>query len=544
MKKIILLLIIVYGAIYRFYNLNWDEGHWFHPDERNIAMAVSKLSFFDQLNPQFFAYNGLWIYLTRGVAEGVKILTDNESWLSGWGEINLIIRSMSAVFSVLSLLLVFKVARKLLGTKAALLATALSAYTVGYLQYAHYGVTESLLVFWVLLIIDLTLNKRWLLVSLAGGLAVATKTAALSFLLIPFLAGLGEMLNRERRWDFFRRTPLMLIIFAISCFVFTPYSFLSWSKFRESMAYEGGVVSGQLQVPYNLQFAQTQPYLFPLTNLLWHLGPLVMGFGVVGVLGWLVHQALSRKASPFLPALIFAVAYFGYVGQWYAKFMRYLLPIYPVLIIAAAWLLFGISRRYKNLGLVLIALTLTSTLLWSAAYMTVFQRPSTRITASKWIFEAIPADSRLLTEHWDDRLPTGLSGFSVNYEFTEMTNYEPDNQVKLDQLSKNLADGDYIILSSRRLYGSIGQNPDRYPLTSYYYQQLFAEKLGYTLVARFDSYPQLGPLVINDDGAEETFQIYDHPTIFIFQNTGRYSAEQLKNLLQYGLMYNDQTNVE
>ena len=48
--------LIFLAGIFRFYNLNWDLGNYFHPDERNIANAVSQIYFFSQLNPHFFAY--------------------------------------------------------------------------------------------------------------------------------------------------------------------------------------------------------------------------------------------------------------------------------------------------------------------------------------------------------------------------------------------------------------------------------------------------------------------------------------------------------
>jgi hypothetical protein len=60
---------------------------------------------------------------------------------------------------------------------------------------------------------------------------------------------------------------------------------------------------------------------------------------------------------------------------------------------------------------------------------------------------------------------------------------------------------------------------------------LFAGELGYTEVATFASPPRLGPLVWNDDGAEETFQVFDHPTVRVFRNEGRLSEGELRRLL-------------
>jgi hypothetical protein len=39
----------------RFLFLNWGNQNYFHPDENNMATAVSRLSLLD-LNPHFFAF--------------------------------------------------------------------------------------------------------------------------------------------------------------------------------------------------------------------------------------------------------------------------------------------------------------------------------------------------------------------------------------------------------------------------------------------------------------------------------------------------------
>jgi hypothetical protein len=50
-----------------------------------------------------------------------------------------------------------------------------------------------------------------------------------------------------------------------------------------------------------------------------------------------------------------------------------------------------------------------------------------------------------------------------------------------------------------------------------YYQDLFAGRLGFTLERTFKVYPSLFGYEINDDRAELTFRLFDHPRIFIFK---------------------------
>ncbi|MBI5614071.1 hypothetical protein HY947_04065, partial [Candidatus Gottesmanbacteria bacterium] len=107
--KSILFITVIFGAILRFSYINWDSYQSFHPDERNIAWAVTRISFFDQLNPQFFAYGGLPIYVYKALSNSVSTLTRDPSWTSDWGKIAVVGRFVSAFLSTLSILLIYKV---------------------------------------------------------------------------------------------------------------------------------------------------------------------------------------------------------------------------------------------------------------------------------------------------------------------------------------------------------------------------------------------------------------------------------------------------
>jgi len=101
-------LILFAGALFRFYNLNWDSGLLLHPDERWIYEVVTGASpnppiswpssigqFFDvapsggsPLNPHFFAYGSLPFYLLAFVAGIVSFLGQHVGFLSSWAGID------------------------------------------------------------------------------------------------------------------------------------------------------------------------------------------------------------------------------------------------------------------------------------------------------------------------------------------------------------------------------------------------------------------------------------------------------------------------
>jgi len=538
-KKLIFLfslgIIILLGAFFRFYNLNWDQGYFFHPDERNIANAVSRIRFFSQLNPQFFAYGSLPIYLYRFTGDFLVALTKNQNWVLEWPKINLIGRSFSALFSTISLIFVFLLSKRLFNKKIAFLAVFFTAFCPSLIQMAHFSVTESMLVFWVLLITILSFKiadkgtiKNYSLLGIVCGLSLATKTAAISFLIIPVATHLFFYLKNIKAY------LKGLLSFGLAFLTFTilsPYAFLAKEKFLESMRYESGVVLGKLKVVYVLQFEKTLPYLFQLKNLLWQMGPVAL-LAIFGVIILLVF-ALKKRCKKILVFLSFPIVYFLYIGSWYTKFIRYMVPLLPFFAIILSWLLYQIYLKRKLIGKILILISLSLSFLWALAFSSIYLKESTRITASKWIYENIKEESKILTEHWDDGLPLDLKGgkHPFLYQIEQLTIYEADNQEKINYYAEKLSQADYLILNSRRLYGTLMFLEEKYPLTSQYYRLLFAEELGYNKVAEFSVYPSLFNLEIKDDESEETFQVYDHPKVIIFENQKQFSQEEIKNIL-------------
>src|SRR5215475_646212 len=77
-KLLALFGLALLGFGLRLYGLNWDQGHSFHPDERQIMFHVTALAwptslaqFLDPanspLNPHFFAYGSFPMYLLAGI---------------------------------------------------------------------------------------------------------------------------------------------------------------------------------------------------------------------------------------------------------------------------------------------------------------------------------------------------------------------------------------------------------------------------------------------------------------------------------------------
>ncbi len=528
----LLFFVIIIAVILRFYNLNWDEGYLSHPDERNIANAVSHIHFFDELDPNFFAYGGFPIYFARAAADFVARFTGNNTWVFDWGHINIITRFLSAAFSTLTIIPLYLLAKKVVSREAALLSIGFYTFTVSSIQAAHFGTVESMLVFMVVFLCFLSVRlinepstKSYIYCGIVLGLAIATKMTALSFIIIPLTAHILAPHKSHKR--FFALLFSTLAVFTL----FSPYTFLNWDKFIESMRYESAVATGALSVPYTLQFKNTTAYLYQIKNLFWQMGP--AAFFIIPGIVFLAIKAVLEKNKIVIVFIIFPILYFVYVGLWQAKFIRYMLPIIPFLTIAISYFFILLKKEFLLLGRFLIALFLLITIFWAMSFFSIYTREQTRITASKWIYSNIPFESKILGEHWDDGLPLSISPFTeAKYKRELLTIYEPDNQNKINYYAVQLSTADYIIINSRRLYGTLMRLSDKYPVTSRYYALLFDNKLGYERMIEFTSYPVFFGITINDDASEETFQVFEHPKVIIFKNSKRFSDKIIAEKLQ------------
>lgn len=535
---IILGLIILIAALLRFYNLNWDNGNFFHPDERNIANAVVNITLFSQMDPKFYAYGGFLIYLYKFTSDLLTIILNSPEASSDWGFINVIGRTYSAFFSTITIVPLYLLAKKVFGKGASILCCTLYALSVGSIQTAHFATTENLLTLLIILLTYIALLyferpsfKLALTIGIILGVAGATKTTGFSFAIVPIAALLLLLIKKKVRFLHALMLGTVIALVTILTFsIFSPYTFLNSEKFIESMQYESSVVRGTNPVPYTLQFTNTRPYIFQLVNLFWQLGPVVL-IALLGIV-FTIWEEVRKRRIIFLVLLSFPVIYFLYIGSWHTKFIRYMVLLLPFFLLFGSNFIISFAKHYRLAGKIIIAGVIGLSLCYAIAFFSIYTSEQTRITASKWIYQNVAGQSLILTEHWDEGLPIPLpEGSPGQYTQIPLTIYDPDNEEKILYYATELSQADYIVINSRRLYGTLLHLPEKYPITKRYYELLFNRELGYVQVAEFSSYPKLFGVVINDDLSEETFQVYDHPKVLIFKNIKRLSFQDLKTVI-------------
>ena len=625
-------LILVVAAALRLYGLTWDGGQWLHPDERQIYFVTlglhwptslgEALSPASPLNPGFFAYGSLPLYLLRLVAALVSLV-----WpaVRDPDNLHLVARPLSALFDLGTIYLTYRLARSLwpgsgrpqpqaalhvsgicVGSGLSssdsssggigLLAAGLVGVAVLHIQLAHFYTADTLLTFFVMLALNLAAGvarapgpRRSAALGVALGLALATKLTAAP-LIFPVLAAfiVHERISADRNRaasaqpstgegggqkpaSRIRYLALALAAAGAAFIIVQPYALIDWQTFLSQTIRESQIAWGRLDVPYTRQYAGTLPYLYPIRQTtLWGLG-LPLGLVAWTALAVALVRWLRRGAWPDALLLAWAGPYLAVSGVLYAKYLRYMLPLIPVLCLLAACLYHDLRQRVHTadadrpdprhlqgrlrLGtrqrLLAIGcwLVVIASFCYAVAFVAIYTAPHSWLTASDWIYTHVPAGSALAVEDWDVALPLPLDVDGrprriEEYNVRTLLLYdEPDGEAKWTTIAGDLAASDYLIVASRRLYGSIPRLPDRYPVTTRYYELLFAGGLGFELAGEFARGPACGvplpwrwlnPRVPPLSGAapwlaipDESFVVYDHPRALIFRNAGRLSPDEL-----------------
>lgn len=567
----------------RIVGLDWGLPYPLHPDERNMADAMLRLTCeFDDVtfgenvrncfNPEFWAYGQLPIYLAFGLAKVMQLIQGTVSESITFIQATMALRWMSVVYSVLTVGVLWKIVKKI---RPQLLINSTTATLVGLIlifqpyavQYAHFGTTESLLmllsslVVWqTLQLLESTSIKRVVTMGVLLGIAIATKVSSLTFIGIPIVmlflhmyssTGMSKAVKQTARYG------LLIVGISVCVFVFlSPQTMLHWADFTNSMRYEISVGNGDLRVFYTRQFEHTIPVVYQFAKVFPYalgLGGLVLFF--VGLIGtsWKDKKLVTLKVA-FIVLLLPA----SFV---YAKWARFAAPMMPVMtlisILGLSLLNDYILRKSQRVAKIVVVFVAIIIILPGIAYGSVYTSRDVRFTASEWMLENIEPGSDVLIETGNViNLPirdAAIQGVQRDFTIHVVDFYNIETSLHLQEdLTALYPELDYIVIASRRVFANhtcqfpamysdhsialekdnalvsgrwprwCQQKQNDYFFTDTFFTRLFAQQ-DFQLVATFDSYPRINigqyALTFRDELAEEAWTVFDHPVIRVYKKS-------------------------
>lgn len=466
-----------------------------------MASAITKFSS-ESLDPHFYAYGQFPLYL---VYFSFRLINFWFSPMSGstvsFYQSIMGLRILSAILSCFSVYYLYLISKYFfIKSRYQLIFLLFVIFNPGLIQIAHFGTTESLLVFVFVFNIYYALNiysnkkinlHTLILISLINGFGMASKISSLALMTPIFLA----LIIKKH----FLYTTYYIILTTILACILSPYSFIALKDFISTMNYETSVATGTAKVFYTNQFLHTIPYWFQFKNIFPYVSGLpVFILSFFGLITLFFKKNFNLK---FFIVLIPSLIYFLYFGQLYTKWTRFVSPLFFVFPFLAAYFI----SKIKSLNWILIlgALGIMPGVLFVNTYL----HPDIRLLASKWMDSNIQNNSIIFSEAGNViniPLDTKKSFDVINFDFFSLDE-KPENQ---ENLYGRVRHSDYVLVPSRRVFKN--QFGLKFPYSDKYYKDLFGGNLGFSLTKTFQipNYFLLDP-----ENAEETWTVFDQPKI-------------------------------
>jgi 4-amino-4-deoxy-L-arabinose transferase-like glycosyltransferase len=268
-------------------------------------------------------------------------------------------RLVAVVFSLLTLGLVFEFARRLYNAKTALLASALLAVMPGYVWLSRMAMIETMLVFFFTLAVFcfyLWLKNHQNLMLVFAGVALGLGFLTKYQMIIAGVIMVASLLLLARDRFKFRLSKLTILILTV-ILVAVPWLIIAYQTYASNMLSEWfyalqvgnpekSLYSTRFDAQFGFPVSYTFFYFIEMVYPYSDVHPISLLLYVVSILG-LGLLAWRRKMEDKYLLIWFAVVlvFFTLIPnkQW-----RYVLPLFPVLAIACASLIFSSFGRARK----------------------------------------------------------------------------------------------------------------------------------------------------------------------------------------------------
>jgi Dolichyl-phosphate-mannose-protein mannosyltransferase len=300
---------------------------------------------------------------------------------------------------------VYFLAKRLYGVAAGLMAAAFLALAFLPVQYGHLALNDvpTLLPVTCALLGAVLVYERgtwpaYLFAGVSTGFSAGFKYTAVA-VAVPIMVAAVLRVGRDRR-RLVRELSRLVAAGAMSVVGFAvanPYAFLEPHQFLHALRYQQKTSGGVAK----LGLDHVSGWWYYASSLTWGFGWLPLTLAAVGAVA-----ALRRDWRKALLLLVFAVAFWLFMGAQTRFFARYLLPVYPCLAVLAGYgvvVLAGLARGRRRwvAGVAIAALALAQPLVTVVHNDRVQSRDDTRALARRWLVANLPAYSTLALDKID-----------------------------------------------------------------------------------------------------------------------------------------------
>jgi len=390
------LLLRVWGADHGLpYSYNADENSHFVP--RAIGMYGHALHPDYFVNPPAFTYLLHFVFTVWfGGREGVS-----ETFAADPTQVWIVARVTTAVLGTLSVWLLYVAAARMFDRRVGLLSAALMAVAFLPVFYSHLALNDvpnvaaiCLALVGVAGILRRGRPADYALAGLGLGLACAMKYTGGIVLLA--IVGAGLAAHRGGAW---RGLLLAGVTSLVAFVVANPYAVLDFPAFWDGITHQS---TASADAQGKLGITQENGWLYYLWSFTWGLGwvPLVASAIALPLLWAKRERGLVWVLAP---APILFVLFMGTQERFFG---RWLLPVFPFVVLLAAWAALELadraSLRRPALRPTLVAVAAVAIcgqgLVYALHIGQVLSREDTRNLARAWMVEHVPPRTKIAVE--------------------------------------------------------------------------------------------------------------------------------------------------
>ena len=408
-----LAIVLATGLLLRLWGISFGLPHpYCRPDETTLLHKAMGIGTGD-LNPHFFNYPSLYFYFLAvlygfyfSVGYVLGIFTDLETFqihfFTDPSYFFLVGRICSAALGTMSVLLIYHIGRYLATPQVGLLSSFFLSLAFLHVRESHFLTVDIPATFLMLLASMLALRyltdarlPHLIFSAFVLGLAASTKYN-LALFGIGILVVAALPLNKEKDTAHFswKCGILVGVFMGVGFLMGTPFALLDFPTFWRDLTYE----RQHFAVGHGLDLGRGWIYhlLFTLPD---GLGWPLLLMGLVGCFFLLRNS----KGWAILSGIFL---YYLVAGSGKTVFVRYMLPLIPLLCASAALAVEEIRRRWlgKWAFLLIVFLAIPSGHA-SYAHSRLLTREDTRLQAGKWIEQHIPSGTRIALQGSDYGYP-------------------------------------------------------------------------------------------------------------------------------------------
>jgi len=439
-NMIILYLILLAALLVRIIGLDWYLPHTYELDEYYTIRKSLEILKHSSLDPGSFMWPSLYFYI-QAIGYGLyylwRVLIESiqslplQSLMNNLTqtEIFLVGRFTTVLYGVGTVLLVYFIGQRMYSRKVGLLSSLFLAFTLLHVRYSRLIRPDVPMAFFITLsflctylIYERGKVRDYLLATIFAGFSIATKYTGAVLIVPIFLAHLFRGLKEKKTLFsiFFNKKVLLILLFiAGGFFIAFPYGLLRPHYLFITIK---GWLRGLNKVTANNQGEMSSWLYYIMGALNYGMGQPLEIFSLAAVV-----YAVFRHRKKDILLISFPLVYYLIMGSFLRHFGRYILPVVPFLVIAAAMFLVEIASKISSLkprqNFIIVGLTLAIILfpgIRVIRYVELMTEKGTGLQAEEWIEKNISREKKIVCETYSPPLSGytklgGGPGFKVGH---------------------------------------------------------------------------------------------------------------------------------